>query len=150
MQYTYWPISQEVKATRQFGQLIEYKSRSIFIEKSYTKCAGEIIPRSPPYVSQFSWFPCVLGTPYILTYATHTTWISPLHQWVSHCCSTVCRGLSCTKSLLYPLRNKFFAMLLKIIGKLLLSTCFTNLIVDTPCFALWKCFIIRHRSVNFQ
>ena len=48
LQYTYCPISQEVKATnqaRKFGQLIEYNMRNIFIEKSYTKCAGESISR---------------------------------------------------------------------------------------------------------
>ena len=28
-----------------FGQLIEYNMRSISVEKSYTKCAGETIPR---------------------------------------------------------------------------------------------------------
>ena len=28
-----------------FGQLIEYNMGNIFIEKSYTKCAGETIPR---------------------------------------------------------------------------------------------------------
>ena len=28
-----------------FGQLIEYNMRNIFVEKSYAKCAGEIIPR---------------------------------------------------------------------------------------------------------
>ena len=28
-----------------FGQLIEYNMRNIFAEKSYTKCAGETIPR---------------------------------------------------------------------------------------------------------
>ena len=28
-----------------FGQLIEYKMRSIFVEISYRKCAGENIPR---------------------------------------------------------------------------------------------------------
>ena len=27
-----------------FGQLIEYNMRNIFVEKSYTKCAGETIP----------------------------------------------------------------------------------------------------------
>ena len=27
------------------GQLIEYNMRNIFVEKSYTKCGGEIIPR---------------------------------------------------------------------------------------------------------
>ena len=31
--------------TMKFGQLIEYNMRSIFLEKSYTKCAGETIPR---------------------------------------------------------------------------------------------------------
>ena len=28
-----------------FGQLLEYNMRNIFIEKSYTKCGGETIPR---------------------------------------------------------------------------------------------------------
>ena len=28
-----------------FDQLIEYNMRTIFVEKSYTKCAGETIPR---------------------------------------------------------------------------------------------------------
>ena len=28
-----------------FGQLIEYNMRNIFVEKSYTKCARETIPR---------------------------------------------------------------------------------------------------------
>ena len=28
-----------------FGQLIEYNKRNISVEKSYTKCAGETIPR---------------------------------------------------------------------------------------------------------
>ena len=29
----------------EFGQLIEYQMMNIFVEKSYTKCAGETIPR---------------------------------------------------------------------------------------------------------
>ena len=28
-----------------FGQLVEYNVRNIFVGKSYTKCAGEAIPR---------------------------------------------------------------------------------------------------------
>ena len=28
-----------------FDQLTEYNMREMFVEKSYTKCAGEIIPR---------------------------------------------------------------------------------------------------------
>ena len=28
-----------------FGLLIEYNMRDIFVEKSYTKCGGETIPR---------------------------------------------------------------------------------------------------------
>ena len=28
-----------------FGELIEYHMRNIFIEKSYTKCGGQTIPR---------------------------------------------------------------------------------------------------------
>ena len=31
--------------TMAFGQLIEYNMRNIFIEKSYTKCGRETIPR---------------------------------------------------------------------------------------------------------
>ena len=31
--------------TVKFGQLIEYNMRNIFLEKSYTKCGGETIPR---------------------------------------------------------------------------------------------------------
>ena len=31
--------------TTKFGQLIEYKLRNIFLEKSYTKCGEEAIPR---------------------------------------------------------------------------------------------------------
>ena len=31
--------------TMKFGQLIEYNMRSIFLEKSYTKCGGETSPR---------------------------------------------------------------------------------------------------------
>ena len=31
--------------TKKFGQLIEYNMRNIFLEKSYTKCGGETIPR---------------------------------------------------------------------------------------------------------
>ena len=35
-----------------FGQLIEYNMRKIFLEKSYTKCAGESIPR--PYLKNLN------------------------------------------------------------------------------------------------
>ena len=28
-----------------FGQLTEYNTRNVFIEKSFTKCGGETIPR---------------------------------------------------------------------------------------------------------
>ena len=45
MQYTYCPISQEGNQTMKFGQLLEYNMKKIFIEKSYTKCGGETIPR---------------------------------------------------------------------------------------------------------
>ena len=29
----------------EFGQLIEFKMRNIFVKKSYAKCGGETIPR---------------------------------------------------------------------------------------------------------
>ena len=37
-----------------FGQLIEYNIRNICLEKSYTKCAGETIPRPLPKKSKLS------------------------------------------------------------------------------------------------
>ena len=37
-----------------FGQLIEYDIRNIFVEKSYTRCAGETIPRQLPKKSKLS------------------------------------------------------------------------------------------------
>ena len=37
-----------------FDQLIEYIIRNIFVEKSYTKCAGETIPRHLSKKSKFS------------------------------------------------------------------------------------------------
>ena len=37
-----------------FGQLIEYNMRNIFIEKSYTKRAGETIRRPLPKKSKFN------------------------------------------------------------------------------------------------
>ena len=47
LQCTYCPKSQEVTAIRDlnFGQLIEYNRRNIFLEKSYTKCFGKTIPK---------------------------------------------------------------------------------------------------------
>ena len=37
-----------------FGKLIEYNMRNIFDEKSYTKCAGESIPRPLSKISTLS------------------------------------------------------------------------------------------------
>ena len=37
-----------------FGQLIEYNMKNIFFQKSYTKCAGETIPRSLSKKSKLS------------------------------------------------------------------------------------------------
>ena len=37
-----------------FGQLIEYNVRNIFLEKSYSKCGGETIPRPFPKKSKLS------------------------------------------------------------------------------------------------
>ena len=37
-----------------FDQLIEYNMGNIFIEKSYTKCAGETIPRPLSKISKLS------------------------------------------------------------------------------------------------
>ena len=37
-----------------FGQLIEYNMRKIFVEKSYTKCAEETIPRPLSKISKLN------------------------------------------------------------------------------------------------
>ena len=39
--------------TTKFGQLIEYKMRNLFLEKSYKKCCGETIPR--PFLKNQNW-----------------------------------------------------------------------------------------------
>ena len=39
-----------------FGKLIEYNMRNIFVEKSYTRCAGETIPRHLSQKSKLSIF----------------------------------------------------------------------------------------------
>ena len=39
-----------------FGQIIEHNTRNIFVEKSFTKCAGETIPRSYSSVDIFQEF----------------------------------------------------------------------------------------------
>ena len=39
--------------TMKFGQLREYNMRNIFLEKSYTKCGGETIPR--PFLKNQNW-----------------------------------------------------------------------------------------------
>ena len=36
-----------------FGQLIKYNLRNIFLEKLYTKCGGETIPR--PFFKESKW-----------------------------------------------------------------------------------------------
>ena len=43
-----------------FGQLTEYNMRNIFLEKSYTKCGGEIILRPFSKMSKLSiyWINC--------------------------------------------------------------------------------------------
>ena len=34
--------------TMEFGQLVEYKMKNIFLEKWYAKCRGETIPKLSP------------------------------------------------------------------------------------------------------
>ena len=38
--------------TLKFDQLIDYNKRNIFLEKSYTKCAGDTIPRPLSKISK--------------------------------------------------------------------------------------------------
>ena len=44
MQYMYYPISQEAKALKSDNKIWSV-NRNIFLEKPYTKCDGETIPR---------------------------------------------------------------------------------------------------------
>ena len=55
-----------------FGQLIEYNLRNIFIEKLYTKYAGEAIPRPLSKMSKWSIYldqQCKVLTSLFLLYA---------------------------------------------------------------------------------
>ena len=48
MQSVYWPITQEVKAIRQWN-LVSWKNitwEKFFLERSYTKCDGILFPDS--------------------------------------------------------------------------------------------------------
>ena len=40
--------------TIKYGQLIKYNLKNIFVEKSYTKCAAETIPRPLSKISKLS------------------------------------------------------------------------------------------------
>ena len=47
LQYIYCLISQEKRQPdNEFGMLIEYNRRTIFLEKQYTECGEETSPRS--------------------------------------------------------------------------------------------------------
>ena len=52
------PIISKTKSNQEikFDQLIEYNMKNIFVEKSYTKCAGEIILRPLSKKSKLSIF----------------------------------------------------------------------------------------------
>ena len=59
--------------TTKFGQLIEHNLRNIFVEKSYTKCVAETIPRPLSKISKLSipldqW--CQVLSSLFLLYAT--------------------------------------------------------------------------------
>ena len=58
LQYIYCPTSLGRKGNQamKFGQLIEYNMRRILSKKSYTKCAGETIPRPLSKKSKLSIF----------------------------------------------------------------------------------------------
>ena len=50
--------------TMEFGQLIEYNIRNIFIEKSYTKYGGETILRSFFHINSLKFYTvCFYGMP---------------------------------------------------------------------------------------
>ena len=55
-----------------FGQVIEYNMRNNFVEKSYTKCSGETIPRPLSKKSKLSISPdqqCIVLNSLFLLYA---------------------------------------------------------------------------------
>ena len=86
--------------------------------------------------------------PYILKYAPPTTWMNPPivgFPFLPH---------SMQRSELYQIfsvrsATNTLQLYTKSLGNCLLTR-FTNLIVDTPRFALWQCFIIWYRSANFK
>ena len=49
-------LRSKYNGARKFGQLIEYNMRNVFLEKSYTKCGGETIPRPFSKKSKLSIF----------------------------------------------------------------------------------------------
>ena len=55
LQYTYYPNISRSKGHQEmkFPQLIVYKMRNIFVEKSYIKCDGETVPR--PFSKKKNW-----------------------------------------------------------------------------------------------
>ena len=51
---SYHTLRSKGNQTMKFGQLIEYNMRNTFLEKSYTKCGGETIPRPFSKISKLS------------------------------------------------------------------------------------------------
>ena len=43
--------------TRKFGQLLEYNTKNVFLEKSYINCDEEIIPK--PFSQKSNWSLCL-------------------------------------------------------------------------------------------
>ena len=73
-----------------FGQLIEYSMRSIFLEKSYTKCDGETIPKSFSKKSKLRIFNNVTYVTYLtISHICNNDFLKANRSVAASCCSAV-------------------------------------------------------------
>ena len=57
-----------------FGQYIEYKMKNIFLEKSYTKCVRETIPRPFSKNQNWAYLPIINLKFYIFCFYSFPSW----------------------------------------------------------------------------
>ena len=84
-----------------FGQVIEYNMRNNFVEKSYTKCSGETIPRPLSKTSELSISPdqqCIVLNSLFLLYANLRAIETERHQAADHLLLSYIKLFKKTKS----------------------------------------------------
>ena len=105
--------------TMTFGQLIEYDMRSIFLEKSYTKCGGKTSPRFCPKKSQLSISP---DQQYKVLYSLFSLYLQV--EDYQNILKLECRPLAFTSykaSLKMIFEEKYFSLYVPLIDHILLS-----------------------------